>query len=176
MRTRAVALLLLALLPTAGACYYVGGAVTGGALLGATLGAASTPRPLPATARYPVGALLVVDFTPPRHLTASMRGERDSLRVPRATRVVGQLRQTRGDTLWVAISELRREGGGPMAFAQGHEPVTSLPPEGLARVHVISSNGKLAQRTLNGALLGALIAALLLYAMCAADHGCFYYD
>ena len=166
---------LLVLLPSLGGCVYVGGAVAGGALLGATLGAASTPRPLPVTARYPAGAAVLIDFSPPRDLTASRRGERDSLRVATVTRLVGQLRETRGDTLWIAVAQLRRTGGGPLSFAHGHEPMTAIPPEGLARVHVIASNGQLVHRVLTGALIGAAVIVLLVITICAQD-ACYYYD
>ena len=159
---------LVLLLPTLHGCLYF----AGGAMLGATLGAASTPRPLPATARYPAGAALLVDFVPSRDVAGFVRGERDSLRVPGTTRLVGELRATRGDTLWIAVSELRREAGGPMAFAHGHEPVVPLSPETPARIHVIASNGRLAERVVIGGLVGLALSYLLLYALCF-DGGCF---
>ena len=159
---------LAVLLPTLGGCYYFAGA----AIAGATLGAASTPRSLPLSGRYPAGAALMIDFASRPDIAAALPGGRDSLRVEGVSRIVGRLQSTRGDTMFVAITELRRAQGGPMAFANRHEPVMEILPETPARIHVIASNGRLAERVVWGALAGMALSLLLIYLACTPE-GCY---
>lgn len=158
---------LALLLPALGGCYYF----AAGAVLGAGLGAASTPRPLPVSSTYPPGAALLIEFVPPRHVTVILPGERDTLRVADVRRVVGTLHSSRADTLFIAITELRRAEGTPFAFAARNAPVLPIPPTTPARVHVITSNGRMAQRAVVGGILGFVVSYLLLYAGCASG-GC----
>jgi hypothetical protein len=160
-------LVLALLLPALGGCYYF----AAGAVLGAGLGAASTPRPLPTSSTYPPGAALYLDFATPRHVTVILPGERDTLRVDDVRRVIGTLHSSRADTLFIAITELRRAQGPPHAFAARNAPVLPIPPSMPARVHVIAKNGAVAQRAIVGGIVGFALSYLLLIAACNSG-GC----
>ena len=169
---RALALAPLALLPLLGGCVLV----AGGALIGAGVGAgvstaASRNRPPTLSARIEPGATLLVDFIPARDITAWDRRARDSLRVQRATRLLGAVRVVRGDTAWVAIGQLRREQGPHLEFARGHEPILQLVPDGETRTTTIAPRSSRETSIVAGGLLGAGLTIVTLYALCVVT-GC----
>jgi hypothetical protein len=164
-RVRGLAALAL-LLPALGGCVYFAGAT----LLGAGIGAASAPRPLPSSSPYPPGAALLVDFAPGRDVAVLVPGDRDSLRVSGVTRIVGTLRSSRSDTLFVAITEMRQAGGRPYGFAARYSPMLALPPGTPARIQLIARNSAAGQRAVVGGLLGFGLSIALIMAACAG--GC----
>ena len=157
----------LLIVPLSG-CYVV----AAGAGLGAAVGVASTPPEPPAgSGPWRPGAALSIDFTAPRDLAAGVPGDADSLRVRGVTRVVGRVRRLYGDTLMLALTEVRRTTGGPLAFALQREPVALVLPDASTRVQQISVHSSRTTRGLGGGAAGALLTLTALVAYCRAT-GC----
>lgn len=165
---RALALLALGtLLLSQNACIYVAGATA----LGASVGVATAYQPLgELEGKYRPDNALQVSFDEPRVLSALMPGERDSLRVAGATRLVGRVREVRGDTVVLAVTELRRVSGGPMGFGNRREPLTQILPDDRARVEVLTKRASPVQRGVVGAAAGFVLAFLGLLVYCNIER------
>jgi hypothetical protein len=121
--TRLLALLLL--LPLSlGGCLLAAGVP----LVAAGAGAASAGA-TPDTSRslHRVGAALTIEFASPREIAGPVPGRGDSVRVAGVTLVTGRVEATRGDTMWLAVAELRSERRGRVPFGRGREPLLALP-------------------------------------------------
>jgi hypothetical protein len=133
--------------------------VAAGAGLGAAVGAATTPR-APDASQWQAGEALTVDFSAPRELVADMPGRGERLRLHDVTRVLGRVQRAYGDTLLLAISEVRRSRGAPLAFARLREPVALLQVDAGTRVTVLTTRSPVA-RSLMGAGAGFVVAVVL---------------
>ena len=159
-------LLALMLLAPLGSCLLGGAAV-----VGATVGAATALPPPEGNGPYPVDATLQLDFSPPRPVVAAMPPGRDSVRVPDVTRIVGRVHESRGDTLWVAITRLGREGGSATSFAFHREPVAMLLTGEGMRVRVVTRDTTEMSSSIGGGVLFAILALLGFIAYCRAHPG-----
>lgn len=167
LRRRAtLAVLAVLCLPLAG-CWYI----AGGAALGATVGVASAPRrvsTLPGP--WQPDAAVAVDFAPAHEALTVAAGTPDSTLARDVTRLVGRVRQVRGDTAFVSVTEIRRLAGGPMGYARGTEPVVRIVHGEGVRVTRLSVAKSPETRGLLGAAVGALLMVIGIFAYCVAEE------
>ena len=168
MRRPVLAFLALLLLAPLGGCL-LGTA----AMVGATVGAATALPPPEGGGPYPVDATLQLDFWPARPIVAAMQPGRDSVRAPDVTRIVGRVRASRGDTLWLAITRMGRAGGTTTSFGFRREPVAMLLRGESMRVHVVTRNTTEVSNSIGGGFVFAVLAMLGLIVYCRRTGRCY---
>lgn len=160
--SRLVPLVALVLAQTG--CYVIAGAAATGALIGGATGAAiSADRPAPGSA---VGAAVSITLDPPRDLVLAGAAGGDTMWVRGARSVVGHVTQTRGDTMWVAVTAV--EGArGPASFPAIAGPTAPIVRGPGVAVRVVTARAHRATATYVGAAIGAAASVLGLYLWCA---------
>jgi hypothetical protein len=156
--------LLVALALAQSGCYVIAGAGAAGAVVGGATGAiVAGKRPAQVTA---VGAAVSVTLDPPRDLTLTGAADADTTYVRGASAVVGQVVAERGDTLFVALTEVQGARG-PATFPAIAGPTAAVVRGPGVAVRVIARDADRRAKILLGAVIGATASILGLYLWCA---------
>ena len=143
---RAARLALPALLLAQAGCYFIAGVGAAGALVGGAAGAAVS-----------------ITLDPPRDLTLVGTGG-DTAYVRGARSVVGQVTAERGDTLFVALTEVQGARG-PATYPAIAGPTAAVVRDSAVTVRVVTRDASRSSTIFLGAALGAtaFITAIFLY-------------
>ena len=133
--------------------------IAAGASIGAAAGAVTAPRASDVSP-WQVGEALTVDFAAPRELAADMPGGGERLALHDVTRIVGRVQRAYGDSLVLAISEVRRSRGAPLSYARLREPMALLQVDAGTRVTVLTARSPVA-RGFMGAAAGMVVGVVL---------------
>jgi len=158
---RAARLALPALLLAQAGCYFIAGVGAAGALVGGAAGAAvASDRPAPVTA---LGAAVSITLDPPRDLTLVGTGG-DTAYVRGARSVIGRVTAERGDTLFVALTEVQGARG-PATYPAIAGPTAAVVRDSAVTVRVVTRDASRSSTIFLGAALGAtaFITAIFLY-------------
>jgi hypothetical protein len=148
-----LALLLLSVASTG--CFAILGAAAGGAAVGVAVSGVAEHRDAGTPPRG-AGASLAVAYAPARDIAVVSRMPAETTWVRGAISLLGRVVATRGDTLWLAVSE-GRGSAGVATCPTGWEPPAEIVPGPGVAVRVLSR----APGAIDNAAVGALLGAVL---------------
>lgn len=155
---RTVALLLLLLTPW-GCVVMIPGAIAG----------AGAGAYIARDIRVKVKAPIKVRFEPPRDATLIGRGGRDTTLLSGTSLLIGRVRDLRGDTLWVTVSEAYSGSAHRLRYDRRRAPEVVVVLEPGVRVEPL---GNQAASMVTGGLLGAGVALGIVVVRCMLNS-CF---
>ena len=134
-------------------------------LIPAAIAGAGTGAALTSDIRVKPGAAVQVGFQPARDVGLIARNGRDTTLLAGARLLVGRVRELRGDSLWVTISEAHATDG-KLHFDRNSAPEALVRFQEGVRIEPLANQ---AAYIVTGGILGTGAAIALIFLMCYLD-------